>query len=72
MSQIPSLSPRQWEVLRLIMRNRSNKEIAEELGISEHTVKVHVSVVFQKLRVNNRASAKEVGLQIPMASVKDH
>ena len=43
------LSPRQREVLDLIMQGRSNKEIARVLSIAEGTVKIHVAGLFQKL-----------------------
>lgn len=51
------LSPRELEVLAEIGRGRSNKEIGSALGISEDTVKRHVSNLFTKLRVNDRAQA---------------
>jgi RNA polymerase sigma factor (sigma-70 family) len=51
------LSPREIEVLRLIAAGKSNKEIASALGISDETVKRHVSNVFAKLKVSDRAQA---------------
>jgi DNA-binding NarL/FixJ family response regulator len=45
------------EVLRLLARGRSNKEIARELGITEGTVKVHLLGVFRLLGVRNRTEA---------------
>jgi DNA-binding NarL/FixJ family response regulator len=51
------LSEREQEVLVMIVRGRSNKEIAAALGISENTVKVHTTKVFEKLNVADRLEA---------------
>jgi DNA-binding NarL/FixJ family response regulator len=51
------LTAREVEVLRLVARGRSNKEIAAELVISERTVARHVQNIFAKLRVSSRAAA---------------
>ena len=51
------LTPRQQQVLALIMRGRSNKEICRTLGLAERTVKVHVSAVLSALRVSSRTQA---------------
>jgi two-component system NarL family response regulator len=51
------LSPREHEVLQLIGRGRSNKEIASDLGIAEDTVKRHVTNLMAKLRVADRTQA---------------
>lgn len=53
----PELSPREREILQLIRRGRSNKEIGAALFIAEDTVKRHVSNLLQKLRVDDRAQA---------------
>jgi DNA-binding NarL/FixJ family response regulator len=61
-----SLTGRQLEVLRLLREGRSNKEIGRKLGLSEKTVKVHVTALFKALNVANRiqaaAMADKVGL----------
>jgi two-component system, NarL family, nitrate/nitrite response regulator NarL len=49
-----SLSPREREVAILAGRGDSNREIAVELGITERTVKAHLSAVFTKLGVRDR------------------
>lgn len=50
-------SEREREILQLIAKGKANKEIAGELGISEDTVKRHVSNVLRKLGTNDRAGA---------------
>ena len=51
------LSPREREVLSLIARGATNKEIADDLFLSPHTVKDHTSSLYRKLDVRNRAEA---------------
>jgi DNA-binding CsgD family transcriptional regulator len=51
------LTPRELEVLRLVAAGRSNREIAAELVISEHTVARHVQNIFAKLDVSSRTAA---------------
>jgi DNA-binding NarL/FixJ family response regulator len=57
------LSLREREVLSLMVRGESNKEIGTELGITEATVKCHVSVILQRLGVNGRTQAVIAALQ---------
>ncbi len=54
---ISGLSPRQVQVLRCIIQGKSNKIIARELDVSEHTVKAHLSAVFRALGVHSRTEA---------------
>jgi len=51
------LSEREQEVLSLIATGSTNKEIAEHLHLSPHTVKEHTSAIYRKLGVRNRAEA---------------
>ena len=51
------LSPRETEILALVARGLSNKQIAAELTLSEHTVHRHVANVLVKLRLSSRAAA---------------
>lgn len=51
------LSPRELEILKLISNGGSNKEIAQQLNISEGTVRVHASNIFAKLGCSDRAQA---------------
>ena len=59
----PSLTPRELDVLRLVSRGRTNKEMASAMFISEDTVKTHMKSLFQKLGVHDRAEAVSVSLQ---------
>jgi len=69
---MPSLTQRQLEVLRLMAQGNSNKEIARELGISENTVRVHISAIISAMDATNRTeaaySAMRLGL-IPRANL---
>jgi DNA-binding NarL/FixJ family response regulator len=51
------LTPRELAVLRLVAVGQSNRQIASSLGISERTVKFHVTAIFNKLGADNRAQA---------------
>ncbi len=57
------LSQREREVLNLIVKGRSNKEIARDLGITEATVKCHVGVILSRLNVTDRTQAAIAALQ---------
>jgi DNA-binding NarL/FixJ family response regulator len=65
-AQAAELSPRQVEVLRLLARGLTNKEIARVLGIAAGTVKTHVVRIYEILEVSNRTEAamrlRELGL----------
>jgi DNA-binding NarL/FixJ family response regulator len=56
-SRVGLLTERQLEVLRALRRGLSNKEVARELGVSDKTVKAHLSAIFQVLEVGNRTDA---------------
>jgi len=53
----PDLTPREFEVLELVVKGMLNKEIADRLGLAEITVKQHVSAVLRKLNVQDRTQA---------------
>jgi len=52
-----TLTPREVEILRLLATGASNRQIAEQLVVTEHTVKSHVSHILRKLNVPSRAQA---------------
>lgn len=58
-----SLTPREIEVLDLIFKGRSNREIADKLAIGEGTVRIHVSNILLKLGVKRRTEAVAVALR---------
>ena len=57
------LTPREREVLLCITQGRSNREIAEQLGIAEKTVRIHVSSMLEKMGVRDRTQATIFALQ---------
>ena len=57
------LSPRESEILNLLAAGLGNKEIAWRLKISEHTVKFHVTSIFNKLNASSRAEAVAIGVR---------
>ncbi|GAB4528327.1 MAG: response regulator transcription factor [Anaerolineae bacterium] len=63
-----SLTEREREILQLVSRGLSNKEIAETLGLSVGTVKIHVSNILGKLNVSNRTEASMRALQMGLIS----
>lgn len=65
----PEITPREREILTLITRGNANKEIAASLGISEDTVKQHVSRILLKLKVNDRAQATAEAIKRGLVSV---
>jgi two-component system NarL family response regulator len=65
----PALSDRELEVLDLMAKGKSNKEISATLHISENTVKFHVNHILGKLGVSDRIQAVLVALKRGIASV---
>ncbi|MDP9403814.1 MAG: response regulator transcription factor [Actinomycetota bacterium] len=55
--RLARLSPQEERVLELVAKGKTNKEIGDELFVSEKTVKNHISHIFTKLEVNRRAEA---------------
>src|SRR3546814_18515913 len=62
------LTQRQQEVLHLMSKGRSNKEIARALDIAPGTVKVHINAAFRTLGVHNRVSAAAAFMASPPAA----
>ncbi|MDP8962641.1 MAG: response regulator transcription factor [Cyanobacteriota bacterium] len=63
-SPIQALTPREIEVLGMLALGLANKTIAKRLGISEHTVKFHISSIFQKLNASSRTEAVALGARL--------
>ncbi len=63
-SPIQALTPREIEVLGMLALGLGNKTIASRLGISEHTVKFHVSSIFTKLNASSRTEAVTLGARL--------
>ncbi len=59
----PTLSNREREILGLLAEGLGNKQIAAQLGISTHTVKTHLELLFEKLGVSSRAEAVATGVR---------
>ena len=56
-SNLPHLTPRERQILCILVQGRSNKEIGNTLDLSEKTIKHHLTNILQKLRVRNRVEA---------------
>lgn len=70
MPQVEALTERESDVLALLALGRSNKEIAAGLGISERTVKFHVSAILGKLGATNRTEAVSIAAQRGLVNLK--
>jgi ATP/maltotriose-dependent transcriptional regulator MalT len=66
---IESLTPREHAVLALVADGLSNREIAHDLAISEHTVKFHLASVFGKLGVSTRTEAVQRGVRLGVIEI---
>jgi DNA-binding CsgD family transcriptional regulator len=55
--RVPDLTPRQWELLRLVASGRTNAEIALDLVVTKHTVRKHLENIFVRLDVTTRTGA---------------
>jgi DNA-binding NarL/FixJ family response regulator len=54
---IPQLTPRHWDLLRLVAAGHTNTQIARRLGITEGTVRTHLETIYTRLNVSNRTAA---------------
>lgn len=59
----PALSPREVDILRLVVKGLSNNEIAEALNITRGTVKWHINLILRRLDVSDRTHAVVVAVQ---------
>ena len=62
-TSLVELTPREHEVLTCITRGQSNRDIAQQLGIAEKTVRIHVSSVLDKMDVRDRTQAAICAIQ---------
>ena len=60
---IETLTARELQVLRMLADGLANKQIADDLKISEHTAKFHVAQILSKLRAASRAEAVAIGMR---------
>jgi len=65
----PELTSRQLDVLLMLGQGKSNKEIARDLGLSENTVKIHVTAILKVLNVSNRTQAGIIAQTLDLSSV---
>lgn len=71
--RVHALSPRELAVLKQVARGRTNSQIAKALGISDKTVRNHLSRIFLKLSASNRAHAvlKAIVAGVPIVDADD-
>ena len=67
-NQALHLTPRQLEILELLMQGHSNKKISNMLGVAEITVKIHLSAIFRILNVVNRTQAVMAALRLGLCT----
>lgn len=65
--ELPPLTPRETEVLRLLVTGQTNKQIARELGISPETVKDHLNNLYRKLDAGDRVTAARRAVELGIA-----
>lgn len=71
-TRLATLTPQQFKVLVRVAEGRLNKQIADELGIQERTVKAHMSAIFEKLGVRNRTQAGVLLRSLELADPNRH
>lgn len=65
------LTPREIEILRMLAKGQTNKQIGRELGISENTVKNHVNSIIEKLEVSDRTQAATTAIQRGLITLEE-
>lgn len=68
-SAMPEMSPRQIEILNLVAKGFSNKEIAKIVNISPDTVKEHVANIFSRIGASSRAEAATLAVNLGLIAV---
>lgn len=66
---VEELTPREVEVLRMMAEGLGNKELAARLGISDHTVKFHISSILAKVGASSRTEAVTLGIRMGLISL---
>jgi DNA-binding NarL/FixJ family response regulator len=64
-----ALTGREVEILQALAQGMTNKEIARQFAISEHTVKYHIASIFSKLGANNRTEAVRQGVRLGIITI---
>lgn len=64
---LSKLTQRQQQVLRLLVKGKTNKDISRDLSVSENTIKVHVTAILRVLRVSNRTQALLVAQKLGLS-----
>jgi len=68
---MPSLTPREWEILQLIGQGKRNSEIADQLALSKTTVQNYVSSIYAKLGVQTRAQVMLYAMRNKLVDIKE-
>ena len=71
-SRFTSLSKREFEVVMLLLKEKTNNEIADILGLSAKTVHVHKSRIFQKLNVSSLVGLTRLALSNNLLELNDN
>ena len=66
-----NLTVRELEILKMLAKGPTNKEIAQALGISDNTVRNHVNSIIEKLEVSDRTEAATTAIQRGLITVDD-
>jgi DNA-binding NarL/FixJ family response regulator len=66
---VEPLTPREIDVLEWVAAGLPNKAIAGRLGISDQTVKFHISAIYAKLNAHNRTDAVRIGVRLGLISL---
>jgi DNA-binding NarL/FixJ family response regulator len=66
---VEKLTPRELQVLRMVAEGLGNKEIAGQLGISDHTAKFHVASILAKLHAQTRTEAAALGIRLGLVPI---
>lgn len=67
-ARVRELTPQQFRILQMVGAGQLNKQIAHELGVSEATVKAHMTAVLRKLRANNRTQAVQIANRLGLST----